>query len=80
VTESDLAGRELGDYVLTRPLGHGGMGVVYEGEDLALRRKVAIKVLAPQLLDDGRARRRFQQEIAHAVSIEHPHVAVRRAP
>jgi len=74
VTESDLAGRELGDYILTRALGHGGMGVVYEGEDLALRRKVAIKVLAPRLLDDGRARQRFQQEIAHAAAIEHPHV------
>ena len=70
----DLSGRELGDYILTRPLGHGGMGVVYEGQDLALRRKVAIKVLAPQLLDDRRARQRFQREIVHAAAIEHPHV------
>lgn len=74
MTEGDLAGRELGDYLLTRPLGHGGMGVVYQGEDLSLRRKVAIKVLAPRLLDDSRARQRFQQEIAHAAAIEHPHV------
>jgi serine/threonine-protein kinase len=74
VTSADLTGVELGDFVLTRPLGHGGMGVVYEGDDLALRRKVAIKVLSPHLLNDSRARQRFQEEIAHAVAIEHPHV------
>ena len=74
MTESDLAGRELGDYLLVRRLGEGGMGVVYEADDLALRRKVAIKVLAPRLLEDQRARQRFQQEITHMAAIEHPHV------
>jgi serine/threonine-protein kinase len=74
MNDGDLAGTELDAYILTRALGHGGMGVVYEAEDLALHRKVAIKVLPPRLLDDSRARRRFQQEIAHAVAIEHPHV------
>jgi serine/threonine protein kinase len=70
----ELIGTELGDYRPISVLGRGGMGVVYEAEDLALRRTVALKVLAPNLLEDTTARARFQREIAHAVAIEHPHV------
>lgn len=50
------------------------MGVVYLARDLELDRKVALKVLAPKLLDDPTARGRFQMEIQSAVAIEHPHV------
>jgi serine/threonine protein kinase len=50
------------------------MGVVYRATDLALDRLVAVKVLAPHLLDDAAARARFQREIQSAVAIEHPHV------
>jgi serine/threonine-protein kinase len=50
------------------------MGIVYSAEDMALRRRVAIKVLAPHLLDDSKARSRFQKEIKAAVAIEHPYV------
>ena len=50
------------------------MGVVYRATDLALQRRVAVKVLAPQLLDNPTARARFQREIQSAVAIEHPHV------
>jgi serine/threonine protein kinase len=64
----------LGQYQALRVLGRGGMGVVYEAEDLTLRRRVALKVLAPTLLGDTSARARFQREIEHAVAIEHPHV------
>jgi len=70
----DLVGTELEHYRLDRVLGKGGMGVVYEATDQALRRSVAVKVLAPDLLDDQAARRRFQREIESAVAIEHPHV------
>src|SRR4051812_50068885 len=69
-----LIGAELGDYRPVRPLGRGGMGAVYEAEDLALRRRVALKVLLPEFAEDARARERFQREIDHAVAIEHPHV------
>ncbi len=51
-----LLGQELADFRLLSVLGRGGMGVVYEAEDLALRRKVALKVLAPRWLEDERAR------------------------
>jgi serine/threonine-protein kinase len=50
------------------------MGVVYLADDVALGRKVAVKVLPSRMLEDPRARARFQQEIANSVSIEHPHV------
>jgi serine/threonine-protein kinase len=69
-----LIGTQIGDFRLDARLGHGGMGVVYRATDLALERTVAIKVLAPHLLDDATARARFQREIQSAVAIEHPHV------
>src|SRR4051812_22625828 len=69
-----LVGTEIGDFRPIRVLGAGGMGVVYEADDIALRRRVALKVLAPHLVDDRVARERFQREIDHAVAIEHPHI------
>jgi serine/threonine protein kinase len=69
-----LLGSRIGNYRLDAELGHGGMGVVYRAEDLALTRPVALKLLAPRLLEDATARARFQQEIRNAVAIEHPHV------
>ncbi len=74
VSEDPLIGAELDDYRPERVLGKGGMGVVYEAQDLSLGRRVALKVLAPGFLDDTSARARFQREIDHAVAIEHPHV------
>jgi serine/threonine-protein kinase len=75
MTSADaLIGAELGDFRPLRLLGKGGMGVVYEAEDLALPRTVALKVLAPHLVEDSTARGRFQREIDHAVKIEHPNV------
>src|SRR6266496_793859 len=47
------------------------MGVVYRAEDLRLQRKVALKLLAAQLADDGRFRERFLRESRLAASIEH---------
>jgi superfamily II DNA or RNA helicase len=46
----------------------------HEAEDLPLRRRVALKVLAPEFVEDSTARARFQREIDHAVAMEHPHV------
>jgi serine/threonine-protein kinase len=69
-----LVGSTLGPYELVEELGHGGMGVVYRALDRPLQRTVALKVLAPRLLDDADARTRFQQEIKAAVAFEHPHI------
>src|SRR4051794_14213404 len=54
--------------------GRGGMGVVYRATQLALDRTVALKVIAPGLLDDASVRARFVRESKVAASIDHPNV------
>src|SRR3954462_9766163 len=54
--------------------GRGGMGVVYRATQLALDRTVALKVIAPGLLEDQAVRNRFVRESKVAASIEHPNV------
>lgn len=63
-----------GKYRVRRLLGHGGMGSVYEADDPAIGRTVAIKVLHGHLADDGVALTRFQREARMAASVGHPHV------
>jgi serine/threonine-protein kinase len=69
-----MIGRTLSHYEITEPLGQGGMGVVYRARDQRLGRDVALKVIAPGLLADESARRRFQQEAQAAARISHPFV------
>jgi hypothetical protein len=54
--------------------GRGGMGVVYRARQLSLDRVVALKVIAPTLMQDPEMRRRFVRESRVAASIDHPHV------
>jgi DNA-binding beta-propeller fold protein YncE/predicted Ser/Thr protein kinase len=54
--------------------GRGGMGVVYSATQLALDRRVALKVIAPGLIEDDAMRRRFVRESKVAASIDHPNV------
>ncbi len=74
MTADPLLGATLGTYAIHDRLGAGGMGVVYRATDMALRRSVALKVLAEHMLDDAGARQRFQREIQTALSVEHPNV------
>jgi YVTN family beta-propeller protein len=67
-------GTRLADYRVEALLGRGGMSVVYLAEDLRLKRKVALKVLAPALADDERFRERFLRESELAASIDHANV------
>jgi serine/threonine-protein kinase len=67
-------GSRLAGYRIERMLGRGGMGVVYLAEQERLHRPVALKVITPELADDGRFRRRFLRESEIAASIDHPHV------
>lgn len=64
----------IGKYVLFRELGRGGMGLVYLGEDQTLRRKVAIKVLAPHLAQDRSMVARFLSEARAMAAMQHPHI------
>ena len=54
--------------------GRGGMGVVYRARQLSLDRQVALKVIAPSLMQDDAIRRRFLRESKVAASIDHPNV------
>jgi serine/threonine protein kinase len=69
-----LIGTELDEFRPLRVLGRGGMGVVYEAQDAELHRRVALKVLRPEIAEMGLARDRFRREIELAVAIEHPYV------
>ena len=65
-------GTLLGHYRVTRSLGRGGMGVVYEAEDQKLGRSVAIKVLPEATRSDPVAMERFWREARAASSLNHP--------
>ena len=67
-------GTQLAEYRIEALLGRGGMSVVYLAEDLRLRRRVAFKVLAPELASDARFRERFLRESELAASIDHPNI------
>jgi tRNA A-37 threonylcarbamoyl transferase component Bud32 len=73
-TGDPVVGATLAGYRIERRLGRGGMSVVYLAEDLALGRKVALKVLAPELSADQSFRERFRLESRLAASIDHPNV------
>src|SRR5207237_1266296 len=64
----------LGDYRIIREIGRGGMGVVYEAEQVSLGRHVALKVLPKQLLLDARTKRRFEREAKAAAKLHHTNI------
>src|SRR5207253_2503986 len=65
---------QLGDFRLLRELGRGGMGVVYEAEQISLRRRVALKVLPFAAAIDPRQLQRFQNEALAAAHLRHENV------
>jgi YVTN family beta-propeller protein len=69
-----VVGSELAGYQIEALIGRGGMGAVYRAEELALGRKVALKVIAPELAEDSRFRDRFLRESRIAASLDHPHI------
>src|SRR5947207_4377447 len=64
----------LGDFRIIREIGHGGMGVVYEAEQVSLGRHVALKVLPKQLLLDARTKQRFEREARAAAKLHHTNI------
>ncbi|HEY8087633.1 MAG TPA: serine/threonine-protein kinase [Polyangiaceae bacterium] len=72
----EKAPTSLGAYEVVRPIGHGGMGTVYEGFHRMLARRVAIKVLSPNLalLGEGVVQERFLREGRAAAMVDHPNV------
>lgn len=74
VIHEDLSGRTLSHYQIVRPMGTGGMGVVYRATDTRLQRTVALKFLPAFLRDDSASRERFIREARVIASIDHQNV------
>lgn len=64
----------LGDFRIVREIGRGGMGVVYEAEQISLKRQVALKVLRFGAVADSEAMKRFQREAETIASLHHTNI------
>jgi serine/threonine protein kinase len=69
-----MLGSTVSHYRITGKLGTGGMGIVYEAEDMRLARKVALKFLPEESADDPDAERRFQREADTIAQLNHAHI------
>ena len=72
-TES-IAGRLIGPYHIATRIGKGGMGEVYLAHDTRLGRRIALKLLSPELTLRAEGVRRFQQEARAASALNHPNI------
>jgi tetratricopeptide (TPR) repeat protein len=74
VTEAEPVAGMLGDFRIVREVARGGMGIVYEAEQLSLSRQVALKVLPYAAALDARQLQRFKNEAQAAAGLHHTHI------
>src|SRR3954470_9246638 len=73
-THDPRIGKVIAGYRVEERVGRGGMGVVYRAEHLNLRRRAAIKIIAPDLAESEGFRERFTREARIAAALEHPNI------
>jgi serine/threonine protein kinase/Flp pilus assembly protein TadD len=71
---SEMLGQTVAHYRVRRAVGVGGMGQVYEAEDLRLGRHVALKFISPARISNPDARHRFDREVRAASALNHPNI------
>lgn len=71
---ADLSGRQFGPYHIDKPLGEGGMAVVYKAYQPSMERYVAVKVLPQELASEAEFVGRFRQEARLLAGMQHPHI------
>ncbi len=64
---------QIGEFVVKSEIGRGGMGIVYEAEQLSLGRRVALKIIRSEAINES-SQRRFQREACLIGQLEHPHI------
>jgi serine/threonine protein kinase len=69
-----LIGQILGGYKILSKIGAGGMGAVYQAQDIELEKMVAVKVLPPHAINDEDAVERFRREAKVAAKLDHPNI------
>ena len=72
--DEDSRPKMLGDFRLLRELGRGGMGTVFEAEQISMGRHVALKVLPFAALVQENSLQRFRNEVRAAAALNHPHI------
>jgi serine/threonine protein kinase len=69
-----MVGQRLGSFEIVAEIGRGGMGVVYEAEDVRLQRRVALKVLPPEIASNPASLDRFEREARAVAALNHPNI------
>ncbi len=76
IREEEWIGQQIGPYVIQAPIAKGGMGAVFQAEDVSLRRKVALKIMLEKLAGEEEAIKRFEREARATAMINHPNIAL----